>query len=198
MESENKQRRQTALYEEEEVLARRTGFANPPGYSAMKQEDLKPGKEQTQDSQALAILDLLRDKQLLIVNSRRRNGLIIYKRYHAEFAGPGSAVGGLLDIDCQRVLPVGNLSLVCPEASEDRQRAYLIRRQWIRLTKQITDNPDSLQRAQKILNQFEGFFDTETIAQLPDQAFALLVGVLPHTISKVRNTDDRVDVSVIR
>ncbi|MGB7442049.1 MAG: hypothetical protein WA919_13340 [Coleofasciculaceae cyanobacterium] len=196
MESENRQRCQTALYEEE-VLARSKGFANSLGYSAMKQEDPKPGKEQTQDSQALAILGLLHDKQLLIVNSRRRNGLILYKPYHAEFAGPGSAVGGLFDIDCQKVLPVGNLSLIRPEASEDRQRAYLIRRQWIRLTKQITDNPDSLQRAQKILNQFEGFFDAETIAQLPDQAFALLVGVLPHTISKVRNTDDRVDVSVI-
>jgi hypothetical protein len=47
-----------------------------------------------------------------------------------------------------------------------------------------------LQRAQKILNQFDGFFDAETIAKLPDEAFALLVGVLPHTITKVRNTAD--------
>ncbi|MBD0343910.1 MAG: hypothetical protein ICV63_03570, partial [Coleofasciculus sp. Co-bin14] len=124
MESENKQRCQTALYEEE-IVARRTSFANSQGYSGM---------DQTPDSEASRILEQLHDKQLLIINSQRRNGLILYKRYHAEFAGPGAAVGGLFDWDCQRVLPVGDLSLLQPKSSDERQRAYLIRRQWIRLT----------------------------------------------------------------
>ena len=124
--------------------------------------------------------------ELLILSSRRRNCLILFKRYHAEIAGPGAAVGGLIDRDCQRVLPVGNLSLISPESSEERQRAYLIRRQWVRLTIEITDNPTPLQRAQRILNQFEGFFESEIIAQLPDEALAFLVGVLPDTIRKVR------------
>jgi hypothetical protein len=195
MERLNKQRCQTTLYEEE-VIARQIGFANSQGYSGMQQENLNLNRDQIQNSQALEILRQLHDKQLLIVNTRRRNGLIIYKRYHAEFAGPGSAVGGLFDLDCQRVLPVGNLSLVSPECSDDRQRAYLIRRQWVRLTREITDNSVPLQRAQKILNQFEGFFDAETIAKVPDDAFSLLVGVLPETIKKVRNRDNRVDVSL--
>jgi hypothetical protein len=124
--------------------------------------------------------------ELLIVSPRRRNGLILFKRYHAEFAGPGSAVGGLIDRDCQRVLPVGNLSLISPESSEERQRAYLIRRQWVRLTIEITDNLTPSQRAQRLVNQFEGFFESEIIAQLPDEALALLVGVLPDTIRKAR------------
>jgi hypothetical protein len=76
--------------------------------------------------------------------------------------------------------------LISPESSEERQRAYLIRRQWVRLTIEITDNPTPLQRAQRILNQFEGFFESEIIAQLPDEALAFLVGVLPETIRKVR------------
>ncbi|HEY9673893.1 MAG TPA: hypothetical protein V6D11_20800 [Waterburya sp.] len=191
MESEKKQRSQTALYEEE-VLARRTGFADSQGYIGMEQEtSLNPSKDQIQDSQATAVLKQLHDKQLLVVNSRRRNGLILYKRYHAEFAGPGSAVGGLFDLDCQRVLLVGNFSLVYPESPEERQRAFALRRQWIRLTKQITDNPVPIQRAQMILNQFEHYFDSETIAKIPDESFALLVGVLPHTIRKVRNIADR-------
>jgi hypothetical protein len=126
--------------------------------------------------------------ELLIVNARRRNGLILYKRYHAEFAGPGAAVGGLFDRDCQRALPVGNLSLISPESPDERQRAYLIRRQWVRLTKEITRNPVPLQRAQNLLNQFDGFFGAEIIAQLPDVALALLVGVLPQTISLARST----------
>jgi len=130
----------------------------------------------------------LMPNELLIVNARRRNGLILYKRYHAEFAGPGAAVGGLFDRDCQRALPVGNLSLISPESPDERQRAYLIRRQWVRLTKEITRNPVPLQRAQNLLNQFDGFFGAEIIAQLPDVALALLVGVLPQTISIARST----------
>lgn len=122
---------------------------------------------------------------LQIVNPRRRNGLILYKPDHAEFAGPGAAVGGLIDQDCQQVLPVGNLSLFSPTSANERQRAYLIRRQWVRLTLEITDHPVASQRAQKILNQFEGFFEAEIIAQLPDVALALLVGVLPQTVKEV-------------
>ncbi|HBB30585.1 MAG TPA: hypothetical protein DC064_01710 [Cyanobacteria bacterium UBA9273] len=188
MQSANHQSCQTALYEKQEVLLPHKIFASSPDSSGINQESLNSAKDQMRDSPEERILQQLHNQQLLIVNPRRKNGLILYKRYHAEFAGPGSAVGGLFDVDCQKVLPVGNLDLISAESSDERQRAYLIRRQWVRLTKQITDNPDPLQRAQKILEQFEGFFDTETIAQLPDDAFALLVGVLPHTVWKVRHT----------
>lgn len=132
------------------------------------------------------ILTQLSKRQLLIVNSRRRNGLILYKRFHAEFAGPGAAVGSFFDLDCERVLPIGDLALVCPKSPEERQKAYLIRRQWIRLTQQLTDNPLPTQRAQMILNQFDNYFGAEIVAQVPDDAFALLVGVLPQTIELIR------------
>ncbi len=132
------------------------------------------------------IIHQLHDGQLLIVNSRRRNGLIIFKKFHAEFAGPGAAVGGYFDRDCSDVLPVGDLSLLSSENSEDRQKAYLIRRQWIRLTQQFTDKAKPQDRAQMILNQFENYFGAETAAELPDDAFALLVGVFPHTIRAMR------------
>lgn len=191
MDSDNEQRYQTALHEVDSSVYR-TCVARYQGSNGMKQESLNP--EDSNDPSA-EILAQLHDQQLLIVNSRRRNGLILYKRYHAEFAGPGAAVGGVFDLDCQRVLPVGNLSLLTPESTDERQRAYLIRRQWIRLTKQITDDPAPLQRAQKILTQFEQYFDTKTIAQISDEAFALLVGVFPHTIHKVRNTDEPLELA---
>ena len=130
----------------------------------------------------MLIQELIPNHELLLVNPRRRGGLILYKRYHAEFAGPGAAVGGQFDLDCQEVLLVGNLSLIPPESADERQRAYLIRRQWIRLTKEITENLDPLQRARRILEQFDGFFNSETVTQIPDEALALLVGVFPHTI----------------
>ena len=135
---------------------------------------------------ATEILHRLAREELLIVNSRRRNGLIIYKQYYAEFAGPGAAVGGFFDVDCQQIIPVGELSLVHPVDQEERQKAYLIRRQWIRLTHQLTDNPMPMQRAQMILNQFENYFGAETVEKLPDEAFALLVGVLPQTVRTLR------------
>ena len=40
------------------------------------------------------ILSRLAGEELLIVNSRRRNGLIICKQFYAEFAGPGAAEWG--------------------------------------------------------------------------------------------------------
>ncbi|MFQ3617373.1 MAG: hypothetical protein SNJ50_11775 [Cyanobacteriota bacterium] len=132
------------------------------------------------------LLRYIREGRVLAVNKRKRNGLVLYKQFHAEFAGPGAAVGGVFDADCQKVIPVGNLSLVAPETHEERQEAYLIRRQWIRLTQQFTDTSEAIQRAKKILNQFETYFDAPTIARIPDESFALMVGVMPSTIRLAR------------
>ncbi|MDB9502220.1 hypothetical protein PN441_03990 [Spirulina major CS-329] len=139
-------------------------------------------------SDAIAqVLTDLRSQKLLVVNQRRRNGLIIYKQHHAEFAGPGAVVGSVFDTDVLNVLPVGNWSLLPPKDPEERQKAYLMRRQWVKLFKQVTENPIPTQRVQAILNQFENWFDVETVAQLPNEAIAALVGVLPQTVHKVRN-----------
>ena len=135
------------------------------------------------------LLSRLKARELLVVNPRRKNGLIIYKKYHAEFAGPGAIVGGQFDLGVINLLAVGKVSLISPQDSQARKQAYKMRRQWVRLTTQIINNPEPLERAQVILNQFEHWFDTETVADLPDEAFALLVGVLPQTIRKVRNTE---------
>jgi hypothetical protein len=132
------------------------------------------------------MLEQIRSGRLLVVSSRRRNGLILFKEFHAEFAGPGSAVGGVIDLDCQRILPVGNLLLLPPDNPEEQQKAYLIRRQWIRLTRQFTEAADPAERAQMILGQFENYFDPETVSSLPSEAFANLVGVFPRTVCRVR------------
>ncbi|MUH00435.1 hypothetical protein F7734_52465 [Scytonema sp. UIC 10036] len=141
------------------------------------------------------LLTMLLSGKVFMVNSRRRNGLILFKHFHAEFAGPGAAVGGDYDRDCVGALPIGNLSLLTPETHDERQKAYLIRRQWIRLIKQITENPVPQQRVQKVLDQFEQYFPPEIVAQLPDEAFAFLVGVLPQTvrISRLLGSDGSAD-----
>lgn len=140
------------------------------------------------------LLDYIRSGQVWVVNSRQRNGVILYKPFHTEFAGPGAAVGGHLDLDCQQVIPMGKLSLLRPDSHQERQNAYLIRRQWIKLTQQVTDKSAPLQRAQLILNQFETYFDQETIARIPDDAFAAMVGVLPYTIRMARRPPGKLTV----
>lgn len=145
-------------------------------------------------SQSLIYSDLdkfVQEKPLLIVNPKKKNGLILIKKYYAEFAGPGAIVGGFFDQDLVEVIPVGKLSLFIPKNSSEQQRGYLIRRQWVKLIKQITDNPIPRERAQVILNQFEHWFDSQTTQKLSDEVFALLVGVLPDTIKKARDLVNR-------
>ncbi|MFM7408060.1 MAG: hypothetical protein ACKO3K_15755 [Cuspidothrix sp.] len=179
MDSEKRRRYQTAMVS--------NYYAE---YSVVNPIIMPDGNEQLQSSE---ILKLINSGKVLMVNSRKRNGLILFKEYHAEFAGPGAAIGGDYDSDCQGVLPIGNISLLTSECHEERQKAYLIRRQWIRLIKQITEFPVAQQRIQKILDQFEVFFPAEIVADIPDTAFAKLVGVLPQTVTIVRRLGIDID-----
>jgi len=133
-----------------------------------------------------SLIEKLNSDQLWVVNQRRRNGLIVFREFYAEFAGPGAAVGGSLDYGCRHVIPLGNLSLLAPEDPEEQQKALKIRLQWIRLTQNFTDQPRPADRAQMILEQFKTYFDQSTVDLVPDEAFAQMVGVLPRTIRRVR------------
>ena len=139
-----------------------------------------------QHSEADVVLDQINSGKLWIVNSRRRNGIVIYKKFHAEFAGPGAAVGGALDIECQRITALGNLSLIEPKSYEEKQKAIRIRLQWVRLTQNFTDKPIPLERAQMILDQFKTYFDQNIVDSVPNEAFSKLVGVFPRTVQKAR------------
>jgi hypothetical protein len=136
--------------------------------------------------QDVELLQRLQGQELLVISSKRKNGVIIYKPYYAEFAGPGSLIGGSIDADLINILSVGELGINFPETAKERIAAYLMRRQWNRLIKQITDEPNPLERSQLILNQFEHWFDKQTMEAIPDAAFGLLVGVFPQTIRHVR------------
>lgn len=139
------------------------------------------------ENQADNVVEKIDSGQLWVVNSRRRNGLIVVREFHAEFAGPGAAVGGSLDEDVVKVIPIGNLSLLEPDSHEAHQNAIKIRLQWIRLTQNFTDQPEPNDRARMILEQFKTYFDQATVDLVPDEAFAMLVGVLPQTIRRVRS-----------
>lgn len=197
MDSENQQRYQTAptpnpAAQTNPAQSSQNGSHNGNSSNGKAEAEITLSQNPTEEE----ILEYLHTGQLLMVDSRRRNGLILCKGFYAEFAGPGAAVGSFFDRDCQKVIAVGDLSLIPPENHEERQKAYLIRRQWIRLAHQFTEKPVSLQRAQLILNQFETYFDRDTISRIPDEVFASLVGVFPYTIRKARRKPSRLNVKV--
>ncbi|NJN30644.1 MAG: hypothetical protein HC824_09620 [Synechococcales cyanobacterium RM1_1_8] len=132
------------------------------------------------------MLEQIKAGQLLIVSRRRRNGLILCKRFYADFAGPGAAVGGIFDRDCEAIVPVGNLQLAPPTSVQEREEAYRIRRQWTILARQLTDSSSPEDRARQLLSQFENYFDPDIVAQVPDEALGLIVGIFPETIAEVR------------
>ncbi len=134
------------------------------------------------------IVSQLKSGQLLALAPERLGGLIICKRHHAEFAGAGSAVGGLFDLTCVRVIPLGDAVLVHPESREARQQAYATRQKWIDLTQKAIQHAVPLWRAQAILTLFEQYFDAETAARVPDDVVALLAAVLPKTVEMARQS----------
>jgi hypothetical protein len=173
------------------ALSHRHDFFNPsysttsgliPPYQSISSTEMSNLAEEEAD-----ILGKIRGKDLWIVNSRRRNGLILHKEFYTEFAGPGAAIGGNLDADCRGVIALGSLSLIAPDSPEEQQKALRIRLQWVRLTQNFTDKPVSIDRARMILEQFKSYFDQTIVDQVPDEAFALMVGVLPCTISRARS-----------
>lgn len=132
------------------------------------------------------ILSQLSSGQLLAIDSSRRGGLIICKRHHAEFVGPGAAVGGACDVDCSKVIPVGDLNLTHPESFQERQKAYKMRQGWFRFTLKAMESSVPLKRAGAILYLLEKYFGSESINPLADEAIAQLVGVLPKTVKMAR------------
>jgi hypothetical protein len=168
------------------AIQRSTNPSSPRNQYTQPVENVGETQSLIRYTHAHELLNQLNSGQLLMVDKHQRCGVILYKRFHTEFAGPGAAVGGLFDIDCQRVVPVGNFSVVHPESHEERQKAFWIRRHWIRLTEQLTENSVPIQRAQMLLRQFEYYFDRPTLNSIPDEALAGLVGVLPQTVRMMR------------
>lgn len=132
------------------------------------------------------VLSQLHTGQLLKVNGAKGSVLIVCHRHHAEVAGPGSAVGGLLDIDCHRAIPVGRISLTAPQSPSEKRDAFLTRQQWISSTQQVSNDPVPLRRAVTILKMLERYCGQKATAQLSEDVVAQLVGVLPRTMLMAR------------
>jgi hypothetical protein len=102
--------------------------------------------------------------QLLAVSEHKRSGLIICKAHHAEFAGPGAAVGTLVEQACVSVIAIGAPEIVSVVTHQQRQTAYSRRIQWMRWLQKITDHSDAIERAEKLFASFEEFFGAQALS----------------------------------
>lgn len=123
--------------------------------------------------------------QLLKVSASPSDALIICHTHHAEIVGNGAAVGGLLDIDCRQIVPIGNIALTFMESHQEKIQAYAKRQQWICATQKLIALAP-VHRATQIIKSLESYCGREAIAPLSDEILAQLVGVLPKTMATAR------------
>jgi hypothetical protein len=132
-------------------------------------------------------LQRIQKGEVLIISNRRRGGLILRKPFYAEFIGPGAIIGGNLDLNCQRIIPLGKLSLISPSDPEELHRSYLIRRQWVLNTRRFTELSEPSDRAQQLIDQLENYFGGDIIRHISPDDLAAIAGIFPTTIEQILN-----------
>jgi hypothetical protein len=127
-------------------------------------------------------IELLKSGQLLALSQHDSTGLIVQKPFHAEFVGPGAAVGGMFDVQCVTIHTLGKAEFTVPECEEERQQAFQRRLEDITVIQVLCDEVP-LKRAIALLELFRTRqFSLEEIQTIPHEVLGKLVGVLPSTI----------------
>lgn len=139
-------------------------------------------------AQSNQLISHLQSGQLFKIHAPNGNLLIVCHRYHAEIFGHGAAVGGVLDLDCRQLIPVGNVLFRPIQDSEERKQAYQKRQQWLNASQRIIENPVPLARAQTLLRTLEKYCGSEAIEELSNEILSELAGVLPNTMAIARRT----------
>lgn len=128
-------------------------------------------------------IEMLKDGQLLSLAQNHPAGLILQKPYYAEFIGPGSAIGGMFDLQCVTVHALGQAELNVPETLDERQDAFQKRMENIEQMQNICDKDLPIERAVAVLEMLSQHFHQEEIQTISNDILAKLVGVLPSTIA---------------
>ncbi|WP_017307031.1 hypothetical protein [Spirulina subsalsa] len=132
------------------------------------------------------VLGQLKSGQLFYVQATPGNALIICHTHYAEIVGPGAMVGGIVDLDCSRLVPLGKVALTYLESFEQKKDAFLHRQQWLSATQKVVKQGVPLKRASLILAMMERYFGATITDGLEDELLASLVGVLPSTMELAR------------
>lgn len=135
------------------------------------------------NSESMQPIEMLKSGQLLSLAHNHSAGLILQKPYYAEFIGPGSAVGGMFDMQCVTVHTLGKTEFEVPETIDERQNAFQKRMEDIETMQQICEKELPIDRAIAVLEMLSQDFLQEEIQTISNEVLAKLVGVLPSTIA---------------
>ncbi|NEO28181.1 MAG: hypothetical protein F6K03_15205 [Kamptonema sp. SIO4C4] len=132
------------------------------------------------------VVQQLKSGQIFYVKASPNNGVLILHPHYTEVVGPEAAVGGILDLDCARLIPLGKVALTYPESLQRKRDTFLNRRKWIVATKKAVNDPVPLRRAKIILVMMSRYFGYKRVQSLEDEVLASIVGVLPQTMAFAR------------
>lgn len=135
---------------------------------------------------AAVLLSLLKSGQWLALSSDFKGGLIIRKRFYADFVGSGAAVGGCLDVNCTCVYVLGTVQFYAPATYKERASAFGQRIACIERLKEILLERSRLRRAYSILGQLSRWVGADAVKNIPDELVAQLAGLLPTTVKVAR------------
>lgn len=133
-----------------------------------------------------AIINYLQNGQRLKLHAPEGGLLVICHQYHAEIVGAGAAIGGLIDLRCRQLIPIGHLYFQLMESGKERQEACAVRKNWTRCMQKVLLEVEPSKRPSIILRIIEKHCGCSAAAKVPDQVLAQLAGVLPDRAMKAR------------
>jgi hypothetical protein len=141
--------------------------------------------DQDQD-QAQVPLSFFKSGQFLSLTNDCRGGIILQKRFYADFAGPGAAVGSSFDVDCTSVYVIGAVKFCALSIYSERQQAFKKRMAYCDHLQEITRLEVPLKRAFQMLDQLYHWVGAEEAQKIPNELVAMLAGLLPKTVELAR------------
>lgn len=128
-------------------------------------------------------VESLQDGQLFSLVNHGQIGVILQKRYYAEYIGPGAAIGGQLDLECVSIHMLGAVEYDIPKNDEMRYGAFQKRIKNIEQFQEICEISSPVHRGIAVLEMLSQQFSLEEIQLIPNKLLAMLVGVAPSTIT---------------
>lgn len=127
-------------------------------------------------------IELLKSGQLLSITMGDNVGIILQKPFFAEFIGPGSAVGGIFDLQCVTIYTLGQVEFTVPETQDARKLAFERRMEDLSAMQDLCQSDGPLARSIKFIETMSDRFGEDQIRSIPDEVLAKVMGVLPSTI----------------
>lgn len=142
--------------------------------------------QQVNSASAQVPLSFFNSGQFLSLTSDCQGGIILQKRFYADFAGPGAAVGSSFDVDCTSVYVIGTVKFCASSIYSERQQAFEKRMAYSMRLQEIAGLEVPSQRAFWILDQLYHWVGSQETQKIPDELVAMLAGLLPKTVELAR------------